>query len=142
MCSATVSGRAQRAESFYMDASEHRTHRRSPIWLNAVVQADGEPVGRKGVVIDLSLGGAAIELDSWPDKTPGTLGLLKDGERYLMPFSTVGAESIMRGALIHARFEPLDGRCEAFLAHLLTESLKEFQASQRFLAGRANNVAS
>ena len=127
-------------ESFHMDASEHRIHRRSPIWLHVVVKPDGEASGREGVVVDLSMGGAAIQLGAWPDQRRGTLGFLDDGERYLTPFTAVGTDATMQGVLLHTRFEALDGRCEAFLAELLTTSVMEFKASQRFLTKRPNDL--
>jgi PilZ domain len=122
-----------------MDALEHRAHRRWPTWLHAVVQPESESSGRGGLILDLSLGGAAIEMGDWPEDKRGMLGLLGDGLRYLIPFVVVGVETTMRGTLVHAEFDGIDERCEAFLADLLESAEVDFGHSQWILANRPND---
>ncbi len=93
--------------------------------------------------MDLSLGGAAIELREWPDEeSGGVIGLLRDGERYLIPFDLASSEDVMQGILLHVRFKDVDRRVKVFLRELENKWSAEFRESQRFLAGRPNDVAS
>ena len=123
-----------------MDAYEHRSHRRSPTWVHAVVEVDGELASRAGVVVDLSMGGAAVQMQSWSGKTSGKLGVIGRGERYLIPFVVTGTETVMQGVIVHAKFGDLDRRSREFLTELMAASMSEFEASQRYLAMRPNDL--
>ena len=121
-----------------MDTTERRAHRRAPTWVPAVVEgADGSACA--SVVLDLSMGGAAIQTSQWPDGGTGTLGLLVHGERHFFPFIAVGIDPVMQGVIVHAKFTQVERRCRAVLAELMTVSLSEFEASQRYLAMRPND---
>lgn len=136
MCAWELLPGAKLDETYSMDTLEHRADRRSPIWLDAVVQPTSESSGRGGLVVDLSLGGAAIEMDAWPDDESGMLGLLSDGLRYLIPFVVVGVDDTMGGVLVHAKFDNIGQRFRAFLSEILASAAIDFEASQRYLARR------
>ena len=110
-------------------------------WVHAVIEAEGELSGRPGVVVDLSMGGAAIQAQAWPKSHSGKLGLIGHGQRYLIPFTVTGTEPVMEGVVIHAKFGDLDRRSREFLSELMTASMSEFEASQRYLAMRPNDLA-
>lgn len=122
-----------------MDLLEHRADRRSPSWLHAVIEPESESSGRGGLVVDLSSGGAGIELNAWNGDNRGTLGLLGGGHRYLIPFVVVGEETTLRGVLLHVKFEEVDPRCKSFLAETLEEAATDFEATQKDLAQRPDS---
>lgn len=136
MCRTGLSKRSIEVDPFYMDTLEHRASHRSPVWLHVVVQSEDEPSGRSGLIVDLSRGGAAVELDAWSGEDRGMLGLLGDGLRYLIPFTVVDVESTFKGALLHVKFEDVDPRCITFLAETLAGAEAEFEAAQKHLARR------
>ena len=109
---------------------ERRAHPRFPLWSPSVVFSQVAPGWISALVIDISLGGAAIEVAAWPDR----LGLDWYGERCPLECEVVSVERTDFGAVLHARFVALTDEQRRRLATIVDAAGEAAAAAERQLA--------
>jgi hypothetical protein len=106
--------------------ADRREHERFPVWALGRLwwDTDGEPHSIR--IADLSIGGAAVELDG---PLEGDSFYLQLGMRELQqpfPMEIVKAESTWHGTMIHARFGELRAVQAALLEATIEQWLEEY----------------
>ena len=108
--------------------ADRREHDRYPVWALGRLwwKSDGDPLSVR--IADLSLGGAAVEIDG---PIEGETFFLQFGMGELhqpFPMELVKAESTWHGTMMHARFGELRAIQAALLEATIEQWLKEYHA--------------
>ncbi len=108
--------------------ADRREYERFPVWALGRLwwQTDGDP--RSVRIADLSVGGAAIELDGPLEGDSFYLQLGMGELDQPFPMVIVKAESTWHGTMIHARFGDLRAVQAALLEATIEQWLKEYNA--------------
>ena len=90
-------------------------------------------------VLDISVGGLALEMSHWDGEKRLTLGLLWQGERTFLPINVVGTQETTQGTLVHGKFAPLDIRQTTVVEAILQDCATSFQRWQQYLTLRLDD---
>lgn len=124
-----------------MKTSDRRVHPRFPSWERAVVQWGDNGPAMRGLVIDLSQGGAKIEVAEQLECDNVTLHLRHGDDKMALPFTIVGADPRGATTVVRGFFSALDAPQRAFIWNLLVRWHNEFDKRQQWLATRIDDPA-
>ena len=124
-----------------MEMSERRAHPRFPSWERAVVQWSENGPAMRGLVLDLSQGGARVEIAERLEGDEVTLHLRNGDKKMPFKFVIVGTDDHGASTVIRGAFAELDQDQKAFLWNLLVRWQAEFEKRQEWLATRVDDPA-
>ena len=125
-----------------MDHKERRTVPRVPTRIDVIVRTPGEDGVQSGVVRNLSMNGAAIEVSGWLGARRAALSFEYRAERRFITFDVVGIRRSAQGAVLHIRFVAMDYTLKAYLSNLVGVRAAATAQRERFLSGRVDDRAS
>jgi hypothetical protein len=111
------------------DLRDRRESQRYPTWLDATVVSPSFANGQPAVVTDLSVIGAAVEVDQWSGDVFFRLEFDVYDQVLQMECETIHQESTWRGTLVHTRF--------VLMTEEQHETLEAFVAALRSVFGEA-----
>jgi hypothetical protein len=108
--------------------ADRREHERFPIWALGRLwwDKDGESIPAR--IADVSIGGAAVEIDGPLEGTTFYLQLGMGDLQQPFPMEIVKAESTWHGTVIHAQFGELRAIQAALIEATIEQWLKEYQS--------------
>jgi hypothetical protein len=111
------------------DLNDRRESQRYPTWLDATVVSPSFAHGEPAVITDLSVVGAAVEVDRWSGDAFFRLEFDVYDQVLQMECETIQQESTWRGTLVHTRF--------VLVTQEQHETLQAFVAALRSVFGEA-----
>ena len=119
---------------------DQRQQTRYPAHLAAVVRSGGHPGGLEARVLDLSCGGAAVQVREW-DAAEGAFDLALDwsGAPIYQHCRPVAVERRWNGVVLHCAFVDMSVPQLAALEEITASLRSTFEEAQRYLAMRVND---
>lgn len=120
---------------------ERRSAPRYPSWERAVVQWGEDGPLMRALVLDVSQGGARIEVTDRLEGDRVTILLRNGQEKMAFPFTILGSDDRGARQVVRGAFGELDGEQRAFLWRLIVRWRGEFERRQEWLATRVDDPA-
>ena len=124
-----------------MKTSDRRAHPRFPSWERAVVQWGDNGPAMRALVLDISQGGAKVEVAERLEGDDVTLHLRNGDKKMPFKFFIVGTDDRSASAVVRGFFPEMDQDQKAFLWNLLVRWRSEFEKRQEWLATRVDDPA-
>lgn len=107
--------------------------------LNAAA-IDGRSA-KTGRVLDLSHGGAAIELTGWSGLEEIEMSVAWLDQRCRLRGTVIASQPSLFGALLHVQFASLNDGQREFVERVILASRVDFEAWQQYLSSRPNGFS-
>ena len=118
---------------------DQRREPRYPAHIPAGIQRKVQPGGLEARVLDVSHGGAAVQVASWDEEDAFDLTIEWPGTPVYGHCRVVGVECRWNGIVLHCGFDDMSAPQLVALDELVTSLRASFEAAQRYLAVRIDD---